>query len=61
MKNLINVCISSVLIGSLAIASPAKDSEVKLIKGTSVGHYAKPGAPVDIRYTSQNVDMGESS
>ncbi len=59
-KNLINVCISFVLVGSLTMASPAKDSEIKLIKGTSVGHYAKPGAPVDIGYTSQNVDAGES-
>ena len=43
------------------MASTAKVSEPKLIKGTSIGKYAKPGAPVDITYTSQNVEVGESA
>jgi hypothetical protein len=30
-------------------------------KGTTVGRYAKPGAPVDLTFTSQNVDPGEVS
>ena len=61
MKNLMKLCISSVLIGSIAMASTVKVSEPKLIKGTSIGKYAKPGAPVDISYTSQNVEAGEGA
>ena len=60
-KNLMKLFITSMLIGSIAMASTAKTSEPKLITGTSVGKYAKPGAPVDITYTSQNVEVGESA
>ncbi len=35
--------------------------EQKVTQGSSVGEYAKPGAPVDIHFTSQNVESGESS
>ena len=31
------------------------------ITGTTVGHYSKPGAPIDIRYTTNSVDTNVTS
>ena len=55
--------IVSVLIGSVAVASTEKTEKManEWISGTSVGKYAKPGAPIDMTYTSQNVEAGESA
>lgn len=50
-----------VLATSISVSSPQKVSAPALVKGSSIGKYAKPGAPVDIRYTTQNVEAGESS
>jgi hypothetical protein len=58
MKNFIKLCISTVAISTLAMAA---SSTIPLTKGTSIGKYAKPGASVDISYTSQNVEPGQSS
>jgi len=55
------VLTSSLLIATSATAFSAKVKEPSSVKGTSVGTYAKPGAPVDIRYESQHVDAGDSS
>ena len=49
------------LVTSISTASPAQRSGPTAVKGSSLGKYAKPGAPVDIRYTTQNVEAGESS
>ncbi len=61
MKILKMVLTSSLLIATSATAFSAKVEEPALVKGTSVGKYAKPGAPVDIRYESQHVNAGDSS
>jgi len=53
--------LSSLLVSSLAIAMTSKVKEPKTVEGTSVGKYQKPGAPVDIRYTSEHVEAGEES
>lgn len=52
---------SSLLLGTSAIAFTTKVKEPLLVKGTSIGEYNKPGAPVEIRYTSEHVDVGEVS
>ena len=31
------------------------------ITGTTIGHYSKPGAPIDIRYTTNSVDKNVTS
>ena len=54
MTKLIKLCIVSTMMITLGCASSSKVTE-----GTSVGKYAKPGAPVDLRFTSQNVEAGE--
>ncbi len=61
MKLLKIVLTSSLLIATSATAFSAKVEEPALVKGTSVGKYAKPGAPVDIRYESQHVNVGDTS
>jgi len=48
------------LVGS-AVAMTAKIKEPKIKEGTSVGKYQKPGVPVNIRYTSEQVEAGEES
>jgi hypothetical protein len=61
MKILKILLTSSLLIASSATAFSAKVEEPASVKGTSVGKYAKPGAPVDIRFESQHVNAGDSS
>jgi len=61
MKSLNIVLMSSLLMGTSATAFSAKIEEPASVKGTSIGKYAKPGAPVDIRYESQHVNVGDSS
>jgi len=53
--------IALLLIGTHAMALTSKVKKPVLVKGTSVGEYKKPGAPVDISYISEHVDSGESS
>ena len=55
------VLTSSVLLATSAMALSAKVEKPVLVKGTSIGKYAKPGAPVDIRYESQHVNIGDVS
>jgi len=31
------------------------------VTGTTLGHYSKPGAPIDIKYTTNSVDKNETS
>ena len=31
------------------------------ITGTTLGHYSKPGAPIDMKYVTNNVDKNETS
>lgn len=52
---------SLLLIVTTAIAFTAKVEKPALVKGTSIGKYAKPGAPVDITYTSEHVNAGDVS
>lgn len=50
---------SALLLGTSAMALTAKVEKPVLVKGTSVGSYAKPGAPVEISYTSEHVSVGD--
>ena len=61
MKIVKILCMSSLLIGTSALAFTAKVEKPALVKGTSIGKYVKPGAPVDISYESQHVDAGDTS
>jgi len=49
--------IASLLITSITEVALAKDN--KVVKGTTIGHYQKPGAPVDITYNSTRVSINE--
>ena len=60
MKNIKILILASLLYGSTAMAMTAKVEKSKLVKGTSIGQYAKPGAPVDITYTTEHVDVGDT-
>lgn len=46
-------------------AEPTKTTdtleESKIKTGTTIGHYAKPGAPIDMTYRSSTVDRNETS
>lgn len=53
--------LASLLMGGMACAMTAKVKEPTLVEGTSVGKYQKPGAPVQIRYSSEHVAVGEES
>ena len=52
---------SSLFLGTSSMALSAKVEKPVLVKGTSIGKYAKPGAPVEIRYTSEHVAVGDVS
>ena len=58
---LIHILLGSFLLGTSAMALTAKVDKPVLVTGTSVGKYAKPGAPVEIRYTSEHVNVGDVS
>ena len=55
------ILLASILLLTASVAFTAKVEKPALIKGTSVGKYAKPGAPVDIRYETQHVNVGAVS
>lgn len=61
MKNIKLLLLSSLLVGTSSMAMTAKVKEPKVVEGTSVGQYQKPGAPVNIRYTSEQIEAGEES
>ena len=61
MKHLKKTYLVSLLSASLLLATGAVAAEKTLVKGTSIGKYAKPGAPVDITFISQSVEAGEIS
>jgi len=61
MKIAYSIVLSVVLLGTSAMALSVKVKDPLVVKGTTVGKYAKPGAPVDIRYTSEHVDVGDVS
>ena len=61
MKILKILFTSSLLISTSVMAFTAKVEKPAVVKGTSIGKYAKPGAPVDIRYESQHVNIGDTS
>jgi len=61
MKLLKIVLTSSLLIGTSAMAFSAKVEKPAVVKGTSTGKYAKPGAPVGISYESEHVNAGDTS
>ncbi len=48
------------LLGGTAMAANFNGKK-ELVKGTTVGRYAKPGAPVDITYTAEHANTGDIS
>lgn len=59
MKTIKIVLLATLFIGISAIAMTSKvEKPIGIKKGTSVGQYSKPGAPVDITYTTEHVDVG---
>ena len=61
MRYMNNILVSSLLVCSVTMAMTAKVDKPKKAKGTSVGAYAKPGAPIDIKYTTEYVEVAEVS
>lgn len=61
MKNIKTLLLASLLMGTKSMAMTSKVENPELVKGTSIGKYAKPGAPVDITYITEHVDVGEES
>jgi LEA14-like dessication related protein len=61
MKRMNILLVSALLIGTSALAFTPKVKEPILVKGTSIGEYKKPGAPVDISYISEHVESGDVS
>ncbi len=56
----------TILLASMILLTPlmaltAKVEKPTLVKGTSVGKYLKPGAPVNIKYETQHVSTGDIS
>jgi len=61
MKNIKILLLSALLVGTNAMAMTSKVEKPELVKGTTIGQYAKPGAPVDVSYTTEHVSVGETS
>jgi spermidine/putrescine-binding protein len=61
MKRLTKLLIMTSLVATASIAMTAKAKTPEITKGTSIGKYAKPGAPVEITYSSERVEAGETS
>lgn len=53
--------VGSLFLGTSSMAMTAKVEKPVVVKGSSVGEYAKPGAPVEINYTSEHVSVGDVS
>jgi len=50
--------IASLLITGITGVAVAKDNN-QVAKGTTIGHYQKPGAPVNVTYSSTKVEVDE--
>lgn len=50
-----------ILLSTISVLWGTETLTYQETKGSTVGKYAKPGAPVDITYTSQNVSAGAVS
>jgi len=61
MKNIKTLLLASLLVGTATMAMTSKVEKPELVKGTSIGQYAKPGAPVEITYTTEHVEVGDTS
>lgn len=55
-----NLILSCLLMTSLGGAIAVAE-DIKFAEGTTVGHYQKPGAPIDIRYKATKVGLTEVS
>ena len=59
MKIMKTVLLVSLFIGISALAMTSKvEKPIGIKEGTTIGQYSKPGAPVDITYTTEHVDIG---
>lgn len=55
-KLILSCLLMTSLTGQIAMADSSKTAE-----GTTVGHYQKPGAPIDIKYKATKVGLNEVS
>ena len=53
--------LTGICLTTSTMALTAKTEQTKLVEGTTVGKYAKPGAPVNMKYTSEHVSVGDVS
>ncbi len=58
MKRTTTVILSGLLMTSL-IGEMAMAEDSKIAEGTTIGHYQKPGAPIDITYKTTKVGLNE--
>ncbi|MEA2047756.1 MAG: hypothetical protein U9O64_04835 [Campylobacterota bacterium] len=58
---IIFMLLSSFLVGTSVQALSTKVEKPQLVQGSSVGEYRKPGAPVEIKYSSEHVNIVEVS
>jgi hypothetical protein len=51
------------LIGDMAVAdnNTTVENNSSIVRGTTIGHYQKPGAPIDITYSTKRVVLDEIS
>ena len=62
MKKMKILLLASLFVGISAIAMTSKvEKPIGIKQGTSIGEYKKPGAPVDITYTTEHVEAGDIS
>lgn len=62
MKIMKTVLLASLFLGISAIAMTSKvEKPIGIKSGTTIGQYSKPGAPVDITYTTEHVEVGDVS
>ena len=60
-KLLLISLLAGTCLATSSMALSAKTEQTKIVEGTTVGKYAKPGASVDMKYTSEHVSVGDVS
>ena len=61
MRKINIILFMTLLTGSSVMGMSAKIKKPELVHGTTLGKYKKPGAPVDIDYTTQHIQAGDES
>jgi hypothetical protein len=61
MKKINLFILASALMGSSVMAMSSKVQKPEIVRGTTLGTYKKPGAPIDIDYRTQHIQAGDES